>query len=332
MRVRVSAFVCLIAIAAHFLCIVPAVAECRRVGPSDKIRFDPATLRDLTKSGITRQLIFDAVKDVSIPETEGCWGGATGNFDGQIVSAGVMQLNYGQKSLQPLLRKYKESFRTQAAFQKEIKRLMPQYGRLVFSPGCLNNNITDDCKAALLKLQSDSPAAWKAEFNALFESDQMIQVQMDQFVSLLESVRDDLRRMFGDHAFSVRRIKWAIDTKTQQGGFPKDGDIARMRATWKDLGADERRSKINSIVQWYEALCNAVDQDGVKYDWRWNVDKWRSKIADSLTDEQAELINLTFLRSRTAQGQSGRWQANTFQRRATIVFGVGSIARHRIGS
>jgi hypothetical protein len=84
-------------------------------------------------------------------------------------------------------------------------------------------------------------------------------------------------------------------------------------------------------VQWYEAMANAVDQDGVKLDWQWNVEKWRQKISAGLTDEQVDLINLTFLRSRTSVGESGRWQALTFRRRAKIVLGIGSIGGNRVG-
>ena len=42
--------------------------------------------------------------------------------------------------------------------------------------------------------------------------------------------------------------------------------------------------------------------------------------------EQYELLHLTFLRSRTAVGNSGRWQALTFSRRGKIILGVGSVS------
>jgi hypothetical protein len=61
----------------------------------------------------------------------------------------------------------------------------------------------------------------------------MLQVQTDRFVKLLESVGDDLQRLFPKQLASVRQIKWAIDTKVQQGGFPGDNDVARTRAEWK---------------------------------------------------------------------------------------------------
>ena len=48
--------------------------------------------------------------------------------------------------------------------------------------------------------------------------------------------------------------------------------------------------------------------------------------------EQYELLHLTFLRSRTATGNSGRWQALTFSRRGKIILGVGSVSGRRDGA
>ncbi|HET9511176.1 MAG TPA: hypothetical protein VFO80_08500 [Sphingomonas sp.] len=47
--------------------------------------------------------------------------------------------------------------------------------------------------------------------------------------------------------------------------------------------------------------------------------------------EQVDQLHLTFLRSRTATGNGGRWQALTFSRRAKIVLGVGSVSGVRDG-
>ena len=220
------------------------------------------------------------------------------------------------------------------SFIKRRDQLMPSYGRLIFSDGCLREKITSDCREAILALQKNGELQppLRSEFNALFESDEMIQIQMDRFVALLESVKDDLLRMFGNKTLTVRKIKWAVDTKVQQGGFPGNEDIARVRTSWAQVKPEDKTNKLRRIVQWYEAMCNAVDQDGIKKDWQWNVEKWRQKISGGLTDEQIDLINLTFLRSRTSVGESGRWQALTFQRRAKIILGIGSIGGNRVGN
>lgn len=68
----------------------------RRVAADDRISMNLKALLKLGKIGITRERIFDAIKDVSVPETGGRWSGVSGNFDGQIVSIGALQWNYGK--------------------------------------------------------------------------------------------------------------------------------------------------------------------------------------------------------------------------------------------
>jgi hypothetical protein len=307
---------------------VDSSAACRTVGASDKILINATSQRNLARVGITRDLIFASLKDVSIPETSGCWSGVTGNFDDQIVSAGVLQWNYGQKSLQPIMLAYQAQFATDRAYEQELTRIMPTHGKLVFSRGCLTSPITDDCRNAIISLQPNNrlQLSLKQEFDALFESDAMVQVQTDRFVKLLESVRDDLQRLFPNMIPSVRKIKWAIDTKVQQGGFPGDADIARTRSAWSGLDSQERLGKLHSLITWYQGLSNAPDQGGTSRVAD-NARAWNQKISsNALSDEQVDLLQLTFLKSRTAQGQSGRWQALTFQRRAKIIFGIGCVA------
>ena len=87
-----------------------------------------------------------------------------------------------------------------------------------------------------------------------------------------------------------------------------------------------------SLVLWYEGLCNTVDQDGVRRDYVWNVNHWRKYIDDDLiNEEQIDLMHLTYLRSRTAMGEGGRWQALTFERRVKIILGVGSVGGRKDG-
>lgn len=305
-----------------------ALAGCRNVEPSNKIAIDATASRNLRKVGIDRDLIFEALKDVSIPETSGCWSGFTGNFDGEIVSAGILQWNYGQNSLQPIMKSYRDSVEA-----SDLTRTMPVHGRLIFSSGCLRRPITDDCRNQILQVQRDpnSMRTLREEFNALFESDRMVQIQTDRFVRLLGSVRDDLARLFPNSTPSVRTIKWAIDTKVQQGTFPGDVDVKRVRDTWSKLDPSVRQRKLRALIAWYRALSDAPDVSGTSKVEE-NSQIWTKKIAENaLSAEQMDLLQLTFLKSRTAQGQSGRWQALTFQRRAKIIFGVGCVAGECVG-
>jgi hypothetical protein len=306
-----------------------ALAEgCRKVGPVDGVTINPQALKALGAIKIDRGKIFEALKDVSIPETSGCWSGASGNFDGQIVSVGTLQWNYGQNSLQPVLRKYQSHFGSFTAFQKEVSRLMPTYSKLVFSSGCIRTNITDDCKNAILAAQENGKLddAFKNEWDGLFESDQMIQIQTDVFVALLQSVQDDLLRLFPNQEATSRRIKWAIDTKVQQGQFPGDADVKRVRDRWQGLDDNQKRDSLKGLVMWYHGLSASADQGGVRLDWNRNVEVWNRKIdAGAFNQEQADLLYLSFLKSRIAQGQSGYWQALTFQRRLKIILGAGCV-------
>ena len=95
----------------------------------------------------------------------------------------------------------------------------------------------------------------------------------------------------------------------------------------------ERWPRLRAIFDWYNALGQTIDQDGVSRDFAWNYAQWNCLIdAGRIDDEQYELLAITFLRSRTATGNSGRWQALTFSRRAKIVLGVGSVSGVRDGS
>ena len=95
-----------------------------------------------------------------------------------------------------------------ADFDAAIARLMPTHGQLLFSSGCLRDSITDDCKQAVLGLLQgkDLSPSLKTELDALFETDTMIQIQMDSFVALVEGVPEDLKRMFPDAGPSPEKI------------------------------------------------------------------------------------------------------------------------------
>ena len=160
----------------------------------------------------------------------------------------------------------------------------------------------------------------------------MLQVQADTYVALLEEVAGEVRRLWPAGPYTMRRVRWAIDTRVQQKTLPGDEDVARLRAKIAALPAPERAERLRAILDWYRGLSRSVDQDGIARDWAWNVAEWGCLIdRGRIDDEQHELLNLTFLRSRTATGNAGRWQALTFSRRAKIVLGTGSVSGVRDG-
>ena len=132
---------------------------------------------------------------------------------------------------------------------------------------------------------------------------------------------------------TMRKVRWAMDTKIQQGFFPADEDLARLRAKLAKMPEGERWDRLRAIFDWYRASASTIDQDGVGRDWAWNSAAWNCMIAAGRIDPEAyEMLHLTYIRSRTAIGNSGRWQALTFERRAKIILGVGSVSGKVDGS
>lgn len=313
----------------------PEPPPCRRVGEVPFVAIDPGAAARLAEIGLDRRAIFERMAETSIPETMGCWAMPVGNFDGQLVSVGMSQWNYGTGSLQPVLKAWRDKFHSRRSFKREVGRLAPIYGRLIFSRDCLKIPVRVKCRSAILAAHGADGKlnpTLLGELTALFESDTMLQVQTDRYVDLLEAVRLDLERLFPDGAITMRKIRWAIDTKVQQGFFPADEDLARLRAKLAAMPDAQRWDRLRAIIGWYKGLSETIDQDGVARDYAWNVEQWTCLIDRALIDpEQYELLNLTFLRSRTAIGNSGRWQALTFSRRAKIVLGIGSVSGVRHG-
>lgn len=311
----------------------PLPPPCRRVGEAAFLRIDSEAAARLAEIGLDRAAIFARMAETSIPETMGCWAMPVGNFDSQLISVGMSQWNYGTGSLQPVLKAWKKALGSK--FGRTRKALAPVYGKLLFSRDCLKVPVRDKCRASVLAAHGPDgklDPVMLGELTAIFESDAMLQVQTDAYVTLLLDVRKDLLRVFAGQPITMRKVRWAIDTRVQQGFFPNDEDLARLRAKLAAMPEAERWDRLRAIFAWYEALSRTIDQDGVGRDWAWNVAQWRCMIDRGQIDpEQYEMLHLTFLRSRTAVGNSGRWQALTFSRRGKIVLGIGSVSGKRDG-
>lgn len=313
----------------------PQPPPCRRVGDVPSLTIDPASAARLAEIGLDRAAIFARMQETSIPETMGCWAMPVGNFDSMLISVGMAQWNYGTGSLQPVLRQWRASFGSKRKAKRELKQLAPTYGKLLFSKDCLAVPVKDRCRTGILAAHGGdgkiNPVI-AAELTALFESDAMLQVQLDQYLVLLDEVRAELQRVFPDGPITPRKVRWAIDTRVQQKNLPPSEDLARLRTKLAAMPPAERWPRLDAIFDWYEALAKTIDQDGIGRDYAWNVGQWRCLARTGRIDEeQYELLNITFLRSRTAIGNSGRWQALTFSRRAKIILDVGSVSGVRDG-
>src|SRR4051812_13670531 len=109
----------------------PVAPECLRVADAPFLRIDPAAAALLAGIGLDRAAVLERMAETSVPETMGCWAMPVGNFDGQLVSVGMSQWNYGTGSLQPVLKTWKK--RLGGRFGRSRKALAPVYGKLLFS-------------------------------------------------------------------------------------------------------------------------------------------------------------------------------------------------------
>lgn len=327
------------ALLAALLATLPAAAQnrapCREVADTPHIQIDPQAAQQLAQIGLDRTAIFARMRETSIPETMGCWAMPVGNFDSMLVSVGMSQWNYGTGSLQPVLTAWRDSFNSRRRFRRTLHDLAPTYGKLLFSKDCLKTSVRQKCRDGILAAHGEDGklnATAIAELTAIFDHDAMLQVQTDTYVALLLEVRAELYRLWPTGPINARKVKWAIDTRVQQKTLPGDEDAARLRRKLANVPTDERAAKLKAMLAWYQGLSEAVDQDGVSRDYAWNVAQWTCLIdAGQIDDEQFELLHLTYLRSRTATGNAGRWQALTFSRRAKIILGTGSVSGVRDG-
>ena len=201
--------------------------------------------------------------------------------------------------------------------------------------------MTAECQAKVRTLQDRNgnlTEPFRDEMTALFSSDVMRQVQVDDFVDRLTGVQKTLAILFPNPPGpTIRDIKWAIDTNVQQGSFPALKDIARVRKEMASLTGSERVAKTQALISWYDAMCLVLDQEGIVYDCRFNLKYWPTlltNIAAGNTEgkDQFDLLYLTFLNSITAKTKSGAYEALTFERRARIAFGAGYVAGSNLPS
>jgi hypothetical protein len=295
------------------------------------LQLDSAVLTALGKANLTRTDFFKTVRIISGFETNGCWSNATGNADGQLLSVGIMQWNFGQNTLQQLLKRYSEKFSSTDHYEKTRDELMPRYGKEFLAPPCRAIPIEQKCRALLARVQDRSAdglsADFRAEIDALFNSPVMRQIQVDYFGRNLTRVLSDLQRVFQTDRPKSWQVAWAMDIKTQQGNkFPTDNNIKQIKRNIQEGNSPDRESRLAAVIMWYEGNARSGWSDGVRLDWKYNVDTWKPLISDAIkAPAREEAVHYTMLVSRTAQNQDGDYQANAFQRRATIVFSRGSV-------
>jgi hypothetical protein len=320
-----------------------AHAECLKTSNHDDLVIDPKALADLNQIHLDAQFIWESLVATSIPETSGCWASPTGNSDNQLLSVGVQQWNFGQNSIQRLLKAFKSK---DGPSINLVRQYMPKYGGQFFSDGCLRDSgnvvirtpsetkISASCYNFLTSQQGSGTGSLKpdfaAEVQALFESPVMRQIQLDEFVRNISVHKHDLMTYFGEQPTPLQ-IKWTIDITTQQGGLPPLTDVQRARNKFNALTESEKQNDVASTAYWYEGVCQFSDTEGVGSahgDCKYNIPRYMS-FAQAGTwksrPEAADLLMLTRIKSRTAQTKSGVYQAICFERRAQIALGCGMV-------
>jgi hypothetical protein len=181
------------------------------------------------------------------------------------------------------------------------------------------------------------------EYEALFNSTPMRQVQANAFTTFLAGLKPKLTLTFGPAPTSLQ-TRWGIDLAIQQGyvrftdpvtsietpAFLNPTDAATVRRLAGGLTPDMRRTRMMSALRWYSGLCGGIYQGVVAEQCNYNIKHWCAVVIHGVSDEQFDLFNLTFVRSRIATGQSGRWQANAFARRTKIVLGTGQVGPNKL--
>lgn len=285
------------------------------------------------RAHLDRDGIFKTLRVVSKYETNGCWAGASGNSDGQYLSAGIMQWNLKQKTLQPLLKRFSEKFSSHEHFISVRDQLMPKYGAQLFDESCRSEPIGASCKSFLEHhYVSDDKSLGqdlKVEIDRLFNSLPMRQIQVDYFGRAFMSVLSDLDRIYATQHPEPWQIAWAIDVKTQQGNkFPTDKNIKKIKKETESESTDERRTRLDGIVKWFYGLCEEGTSEGVRYDCGYNIHEWPKMFDLTLANvERERTVHYSLLVARTAQNIDGAYQADSFERKATIAFGRGSVHR-----
>jgi len=169
----------------------------------------------------------------------------------------------------------------------------------------------------------------------IFETDAMLQVQADTAFGLMDKSIDFIQRLFDKTQVTDREFHFVFDTIVHAGGFGElesfKADAARGFRNGLADGEKSKRAAMKGILLWYAGHAFSPDQDGIKCDWRYNLERWGERVANgTVSDIEYKLFMMSWLRARYTSGQRGRWQALAFQRRAKIALNDGSVAHRSV--
>jgi hypothetical protein len=167
----------------------------------------------------------------------------TGNFDGEGLSAGILQWNYGCGSLQPLLKLYQDTHGSITGFPEDINA---------------SAHMSTGDGIAFARTMQDQTShitpEWKASWRAFLSSPEVIAVQQ-KYCQKAASAADKLSVDWGMN--STRAFCWFFDLVVNNGGLkgvtkPKGtvGEVKQALDTW----ATKQNKKLWSVMESTEEM------------------------------------------------------------------------------
>lgn len=238
------------------------------------------------------------------------WGAVAGNFDGQGLSAGVLQWNLGTGTLQPIIRSI--------GFPNVLK-VMPQERAEALWEACRPTTTVH----AAVQLASQWDLAMRHSVSLLMSSPEGQQAQQAASVGIANKAMETATRWnLETRRIGVRFREFAFffDLRVQQGG---------MAGIWTrevDIFIGQNRGEaMNRLLAWLGSR-KTSEQSGVKdalnngIAWRRFFDRPPVGLDPQEVDARFRLLVLAYLRASKA---TFRWQPSCVNRRGIIAIGFG---------
>lgn len=172
-----------------------------------------------------------------------CFAGLSGDFDGQGISFGVLQWNFGQGSLQPLLKRmcadHGEAAR--AVFHDSLGQLTAVLNGTKGEQITFARSIQDPNRKTI-----NEP--WRGMFKALGRTEEFLRIELDSATALYKAAQ----KLSSDYGlWSERGVALMFDIKVQNGsiGSAVQGQIqAGFQALAPSLSDEERELERLRIV------------------------------------------------------------------------------------
>lgn len=226
----------------------------------------------------------------------------SGNFDGQGISAGVLQWNLGQGSLQPILLEMLEASGYAGLFVNELTELASLNPAQAVSKSLLYQESN--------KLRGD----FKLAFTSLLTDPQSINVQK-KYMRKIYKASSTLVTKFGFSSDSLLANLFFFDLITNSGSMktitPENIDAVMSDPDLLESTLTEISTFVASTGNYYENTSEIYSDDALGL----------------LSEEQIKLLVIAYFR---ASLSSQAWKLVAFARRAAIAMGSGYINKEFI--